>query len=62
MLQRLHSTILPCVFFLMRGREKGINKVINTYECVINIGANLRNDPELTGVDGCSWRPVLHAK
>ena len=47
---------------MQRGREKGINKGINTYEHVINIGANLRNDPELTGADGCSWRPVLHAK
>jgi len=43
-------------------REKGIDKGIDTYERVINIGANLRNDPELTGADGCSWRPVLHAK
>jgi len=47
---------------MRRGREKGIDKGIDTYERVINIGANLSNDPELTGADGCSWRPVLHAK
>ena len=47
---------------MRRGREKGIDKGIDMYERVINIGANLSNDPELTGADGCSWRLVLHAK